>query len=61
MRSLNTTYLVRLVSPSYPVIDLETKLQESQDCRTRLIATDGVFSMDGNVAPLPDICDLAKK
>ena len=32
--------------------DLEAKLKESQNCRMRLIATDGVFSMDGNVAPL---------
>ncbi|GBM91013.1 2-amino-3-ketobutyrate coenzyme A ligase, mitochondrial [Araneus ventricosus] len=41
--------------------DLEKKLQESSSARIRLIATDGVFSMDGNIAPLPDICNLAKK
>lgn len=41
--------------------DLELKLIESQDARSRMIATDGVFSMDGNVAPLPQICDLAEK
>ncbi|GIX99260.1 2-amino-3-ketobutyrate coenzyme A ligase, mitochondrial [Caerostris darwini] len=41
--------------------DLEKKLQESSSARLRLIATDGVFSMDGNIAPLPDICNLAKK
>jgi len=41
--------------------DLEQKLQESQDARMRLIVTDGVFSMDGNVAPLKDICDLSDK
>lgn len=41
--------------------DLESKLQESQNCRQRLIVTDGVFSMDGNVAPLREICDLADK
>lgn len=41
--------------------DLEGKLQETQNCRMRLIATDGVFSMDGNVAPLREICDLADK
>ncbi|GFY60791.1 2-amino-3-ketobutyrate coenzyme A ligase, mitochondrial [Trichonephila inaurata madagascariensis] len=41
--------------------DLEQKLQESSSARIRLIATDGVFSMDGNIAPLPDICFLAKK
>ena len=39
--------------------DLHTKLKESADARFRLIATDGVFSMDGHVANLADICDLA--
>jgi len=41
--------------------DLEKKLKESENCRTKLIVTDGVFSMDGIVAPLPEICDLADK
>lgn len=41
--------------------DLEEKLKQSSGARMRLIATDGVFSMDGNVAPLPEICDLAEK
>lgn len=41
--------------------DLERCLQESQAQRFRIIATDGVFSMDGNVAPLDKICDLAEK
>ncbi|RHY34159.1 hypothetical protein DYB32_002482 [Aphanomyces invadans] len=41
--------------------DLEEKLQATQHCRTRLIATDGAFSMDGDVAPLKGICDLADK
>ncbi|KAK6471474.1 2-amino-3-ketobutyrate coenzyme A ligase [Huso huso] len=41
--------------------DLESKLQESQKHRLRLIVTDGVFSMDGDVAPLPQICDLAER
>lgn len=41
--------------------DLETKLKEAQDCRHRLIATDGVFSMDGIIANLKGICDLAEK
>merc|ERR1712142_1038005 len=41
--------------------DLEQKLAESQDGRSRLIVTDGVFSMDGNVCPLPDIKALADK
>jgi glycine C-acetyltransferase len=41
--------------------DLEAKLQEAQDARFRLIATDGVFSMDGVVANLEAICDLADR
>ncbi len=40
---------------------LEEKLQESQDKRIRLIVTDGVFSMDGDIAELDKICDLAEK
>ena len=39
--------------------DLETKLQESKDCRHRIIVTDGVFSMDGTIAQLDKICDMA--
>jgi glycine C-acetyltransferase len=41
--------------------ELEQHLKDTQDCRTRLIATDGVFSMDGSVAPLAEICDLADR
>lgn len=41
--------------------DLEQKLKEAVNCRYRLIATDGVFSMDGIIANLPAICDLAEK
>ncbi len=41
--------------------DLEAKLQEAQAQRFRIIVTDGVFSMDGNVAPMDKICDLAEK
>ncbi len=41
--------------------DLETKLQEARDARLRLIATDGVFSMDGTIANLSAICDLADR
>lgn len=41
--------------------DLERCLQEAQAQRFRIIATDGVFSMDGNVAPMDKICELAEK
>ena len=41
--------------------DLERCLQEAQAQRFRIICTDGVFSMDGNVAPIDKICDLAEK
>lgn len=41
--------------------DLEEKLKEAQSVRYRLIATDGVFSMDGDIAKLDEICDLADK
>ena len=41
--------------------DLEAKLKEAQNSRFRLIATDGVFSMDGTIANLQDLCDLADR
>ncbi|MBI2610372.1 glycine C-acetyltransferase [Candidatus Kaiserbacteria bacterium] len=41
--------------------DLEQKLQETRNKRLKVIATDGVFSMDGDIAPLKEICDLAEK
>ncbi len=41
--------------------DLEEKLKASKDARTRLIFTDGVFSMEGDIAKLPDILELAKR
>ncbi len=41
--------------------DLEAKLQEAQDARYRMIATDGAFSMDGDIAQLDEICDLAER
>lgn len=41
--------------------DLEEKLKEAQKNKTRVIVTDGVFSMDGDIAKLKEICDLAEK
>lgn len=41
--------------------DLEAKLKEADSARTKMIATDGVFSMDGFIAKLDEICDLAEK
>lgn len=43
------------------MVDLERCLQEAQAQRFRIIVTDGVFSMDGNVAPMDKICELAEK
>ncbi len=41
--------------------DLESKLKDASDCNTKLIATDGVFSMDGTISDLRSICDLADR
>jgi glycine C-acetyltransferase len=41
--------------------DLEAQLKSAADARRRLVVTDGVFSMDGYLAPLGDICDLAER
>ncbi|KAL1238385.1 2-amino-3-ketobutyrate coenzyme A ligase [Trichinella spiralis] len=43
------------------MIDLESKLQETKEYRRKMIVSDGVFSMDGDVAPLPEIVNLANK
>jgi glycine C-acetyltransferase len=51
----------RLRYKNNDMADLEAKLQEGRDARFRLIATDGVFSMDGIIANLKSICDLAEK
>ncbi len=47
--------------PHSDMAALEKALQETQDCRTRLIATDGVFSMDGDIARLDEITTLAER
>jgi len=41
--------------------ELEARLQEAQGARSRVVVTDGVFSMDGYLAPLREICDLAER
>jgi len=51
----------RFIYKNCDMQDLEERLKETQDCRFRLVGTDGVFSMDGSIAPLPQICDLAEK
>lgn len=51
----------RLRFKNCDMADLEAKLKEAQNSRFRLIATDGVFSMDGTIANLHGLCDLADK
>ena len=51
----------RFVFQHNDMSDLETKLKESQGAKYRMVATDGVFSMDGDIAKLDEICDLADK
>jgi glycine C-acetyltransferase len=51
----------RLRYANNDMAELEARLREAQDCRFRLIATDGVFSMDGIIADLAAICDLAER
>lgn len=42
-------------------LDLQQHLKEEKNARLKLIVTDGVFSMDGDIAPLEKICSVAKK
>jgi glycine C-acetyltransferase len=51
----------RLRYKNNDMADLEAKLEEARDARLRLVATDGVFSMDGIIADLKSICDLAQR
>ncbi len=51
----------RFVYKTSDMDDLEAKLKDAKDCRFRLIATDGVFSMDGTVARLKDVVELADR
>ncbi|KAJ2494752.1 hypothetical protein IWW47_004433, partial [Coemansia sp. RSA 2052] len=43
------------------VSDLDAQLHRARDCRVKLVATDGVFSMDGSIAPLRAICDVVER
>jgi glycine C-acetyltransferase len=58
---IRLTKAARKVYNHVDMNDLEKALRESSDYRIRLIVTDGVFSMDGNIAPLPKIVELAEK
>jgi len=49
------------VYPHNDMQALEEILKSAANCRTKMIVTDGVFSMEGHIAKLPEICDLAKK
>ncbi|WP_353828766.1 glycine C-acetyltransferase [Agromyces sp. SYSU T0242] len=51
----------RLRYANRDMADLEAKLQEASDARRKVVVTDGVFSMDGYIAPLQEICDLAER
>lgn len=51
----------RLIYKHSDMADLEEKLKETQEVRYRLVATDGVFSMNGNIAKLDEICELTDK
>ena len=51
----------RAIYAHLDMADLERKLQEAAGAKYRLIATDGVFSMDGDIADLASVCDLAEK
>lgn len=59
--AIRLTKSERLVYKHMDMADLEAKLQSVADKRLKVIATDGVFSMDGHIAPLQEICDLADK
>ena len=58
---IRLTKAQRFIVNHMDLADLEAKLKEAQGARYRLVATDGVFSMDGDIATLKPICDLAEK
>lgn len=59
--AIRLTKSERHVYAHMDMMGLEEKLKATQNKRLRVIATDGVFSMDGHIAPLKEICDLADK
>lgn len=59
--AIRLTKSERLVYKHMDMADLEEKLRSVKDKRLKVIATDGVFSMDGHIAPMKEICDLAEK
>jgi len=59
--AIRLTKSERLIFKHMDMQDLESKLQATSGKRLRVVATDGVFSMDGDIAPLKEICDLADK
>ncbi|HET7035788.1 MAG TPA: glycine C-acetyltransferase [Thermomicrobiaceae bacterium] len=58
---IRLTRAKRKIFPHKDMDGLEQALKETQDARVRLVVTDGVFSMDGDIAPLPQIVDLAER
>ncbi|SES29536.1 glycine C-acetyltransferase [Salisediminibacterium halotolerans] len=58
---IRLTKAARKIYSHVDMASLESALEASQDYRKRLVVTDGVFSMDGNIAPLPEIVALAEK
>ena len=58
---IRLTKAQRFIVNHLDLADLEAKLKEAQGAKYRLVATDGAFSMDGDIAPLKEICDLAEK
>lgn len=58
---IRLTKAARKVYKHVNMADLEVKLQKSKAYRKRLVVTDGVFSMDGNIAPLKEIVELCEK